>query len=120
MSLDNSSKTRVLSKQYPDLLEEWDYEKNDSICDPEKVSCGSNFKVWWKCRCCGHSWNTSIYVRTRGHGCPICARNKARESISKGKVHLGENDLGTRAPFLLESESSHISKSNSFKMNRMF
>ena len=61
-----------LKSQYPELMEEWNYEKN--TVDPEQVSYGSDCKVWWKCSM-GHEWEAKIYFRTTGHrGCPICAR----------------------------------------------
>ena len=52
------------------LMEEWDDES--SITDFTK---GSNYKAKWKCRFCGHKWQTSITHRTHdGHGCPECAK----------------------------------------------
>ena len=59
-----------LSTTNPELLKEWDYEKNIDI-KPESVMAGSNKKVWWKCPL-GHSWKTSISKRTNGTGCPHC------------------------------------------------
>ncbi len=33
---------------HPNLLDEWDYEKNNKLrIFPEKVSHGSHEKVWW-------------------------------------------------------------------------
>lgn len=55
---------------YPDLLKEWDYEKNGEL-DPFAITSGSQRKVWWKCEN-GHSWETHVHVRTAGHGCPQC------------------------------------------------
>jgi len=55
----------------PHLLSEWDYSKNTGI-DPEKLSFGSNLKVWWKCEN-GHSWQASINMRVRGNGCKTCS-----------------------------------------------
>ncbi len=34
-------------------------------------------RVWWKCSE-GHEWEAFIQNRTRGSGCPICARARAR------------------------------------------
>lgn len=42
----------------PDLLGEWDYEKNTDVT-PEHVSRNSMRKVWWKCSL-GHSWKGTI------------------------------------------------------------
>ena len=53
------------------LLQEWDWEKNHIL--PTEVSAGSNKKVWWKCKH-GHSWKATAIDRTKGKGCPKCAR----------------------------------------------
>ena len=56
----------------PDLLAEWDYDKNLGIVYPENVTCGMQFKVWWKCAR-GHSWKSSIHSRaTKNTACPYC------------------------------------------------
>lgn len=56
---------------HPELLDEWDYEKNENL-DPFTLVPGSTKKVWWKCKRRGHSWKTEIRVRTRGSQCPSC------------------------------------------------
>ena len=74
----------------PDLMKEWDWTKNDALgLYPEKITLGSNKKVFWKCKKCGHSWDATTNNRTRGkgQGCPVCA-NKI---LIKGK-----NDLKTK------------------------
>ena len=38
-----------LASQKPELLKEWDFDKNQNI-SPEELTMGSNIKVWWKCR----------------------------------------------------------------------
>ena len=58
-----------LASNKPELLPEWDYEKN--IIQPTEVTCKSEKKVWWRCEY-GHSYQTSICIRVNGHGCPIC------------------------------------------------
>lgn len=64
-----------LAEQYPDLLLDWDYSHNCSI-DPNSVTPGSHQKVWWKCHICGHTWETEIKYRTKGHGCASCKQKK--------------------------------------------
>lgn len=84
---------RVLSDERPDLLSEWDYEKNSSICSPTEIAVGSNKKVWWKCAR-GHSYQQTVDKKTaRQYGCPIC---------SGKKVLKGYNDLLTLAPELVK------------------
>lgn len=83
---------KPLAIEYPELLDEWDYSKNDEICSPEEVTSGSNKKVWWICKN-GHSFQQSINHRTtRGSGCPYCAGKK---------VLTGFNDLKTLKPELV-------------------
>jgi hypothetical protein len=43
-----------LSTKFPEIAEEWDYDKNGPIT-PEMFSYGSMSKVWWKCAK-GHEW----------------------------------------------------------------
>ena len=60
-----------LSKKAPNLIEEWDYERNYPLL-PSQVSYGSNKKVWWVCANCGYNWETKITHRFSGSGCPRC------------------------------------------------
>ena len=54
----------------PNLVKEWNYEKNKDIT-PKEVTSGSNKKVWWKCNK-GHEWQAIVGSRNKGIGCPIC------------------------------------------------
>lgn len=69
------------------LMKEWDYEKNNIIgINPDKLTFGSNKKVWWKCEN-NHSWQAPINRRAiRGHNCPYCS---GRYAVS------GKNDLAS-------------------------
>ncbi len=60
-----------LKSQRPDLMEEWDYEKNS--IDPNKVAVYSPKKAYWICSR-GHGYEKAIYNRAKGIGCPICIR----------------------------------------------
>ena len=60
---------------YPELCEEWNYDKNEM--GPENYSKKSGKQVWWKClnpevKCKCHIWKTDIKSRTNGNGCPFC------------------------------------------------
>lgn len=57
-----------------ELLEQWHSEKNHPLT-PEDVSTGSHKKVWWRCSQ-GHEWESPLYARTGGCGCPYCAGRK--------------------------------------------
>lgn len=58
----------------PWILDEWDYKQNTIV--PTEVSVGSHKKVWWECKVCGYKWESAIYTKTKGHGCPKCANLK--------------------------------------------
>lgn len=72
---------------HPNLLEEWDYEKN--TISPNEVSYGSTKMIHWKCSK-GHSWTARVNDRTNHESkCPFC---------SNRKVLAGYNDLETLYP----------------------
>ena len=84
VSLDDKE-LRSLAASNPDLVKEWDYDKNAPLT-PDNIARAAKKKVWWKCAK-GHSWEASINNRTsNGRGCPYCAGKK---------VLCGFNDLGT-------------------------
>jgi len=74
----------------PDLMEQWDREKN--TVDPRETTVSAHDKVWWKCAL-GHSWQAAVFSRTRENAsdCPYCTGKK---------VLPGFNDLTTRKPKL--------------------
>lgn len=77
-----------LASQVPELVEQWDAEKNGDL-SPQAVSPNSNRAVWWLCPL-GHSYRAVVAHRTReGSGCPYCAGKK---------VLPGFNDLETLHP----------------------
>lgn len=53
----------------PNLVNEWDYDKNERRID--EYTYGSRQFVYWKCKY-GHRWKAMIYERYRGTGCPVC------------------------------------------------
>ena len=73
------------------LIAEWDWEQNRlSGLNPTLLSTGSKQKVWWICSH-GHHWQSVVFNRTKGSGCPYCAGRK---------VLIGFNDLQTANPSL--------------------
>ena len=79
-----------LATTNPELLKEWDYNRNSKL--PQCYKSYSNAKVWWKCKQ-GHEWQAIIYDRTRGIGCPYCS----------GKLPIvGKTDLATTNSELLK------------------
>lgn len=83
-------KEKSLAELSPNLLGEWNYEKNGSVT-PELVTNMSAKKVWWKCSK-GHEWQAVVNSRVKGHGCPYCNNNRLLE---------GFNDLSTTNPELV-------------------
>jgi len=76
-----------LATTRPDLAAEWHPTKNIDQ-SPTTVKAGSLYNAWWLGKC-GHEWQTPVYVRNKGHGCPYCANHKLLK---------GYNDLATVAP----------------------
>ena len=80
------------------LMAEWNWEKNAEFgFHPEKLTCSSGKKVWWKCKH-GHEWQAIVANKAKGHGCPYCAGQK---------VVRGYNDLQTINPKLSEEWNYH-------------
>lgn len=76
-----------LATVYPEISAQWDTEKNAPLT-PQQVGSGDRRKAWWCCEK-GHSWQSCIFSRTRGVGCPYCAGKR---------VVIGSNDLATKDP----------------------
>ena len=63
-----------LATTRPDLLKEWDYERNDKIgLKPQEVMRGTHVIANWICPV-GHEYQKEIKLRTSGQGCTICAQ----------------------------------------------
>lgn len=79
-----------LATRRPDLMAQWDFEKNARA--PTELTVADHEKAWWKCEL-GHSWQASVYSRTRekSAGCPYCTGRR---------VLPGFNDLATLKPAL--------------------
>ena len=69
----------------PDLAKEWNNDKNGDLT-PQKITKGSNKKVWWKC-VYGHEWQSTIHNRLSGKGCPECYKaRKEKEQLCPGQL----------------------------------
>ncbi len=73
-----------------ELMEQWDYERNDKA--PSEYSHGSGKAVWWKCPTCKQSWQAKIDNRKKGRGCPICAGKKICTGINDFETWCKEHD----------------------------
>jgi len=74
--------SNCLATKNPELAKEWHPTKNGKLT-PWDITCGSNKKVWWKCRECRHEWPTKINSRTSKNktGCPQCNESKGEKKI---------------------------------------
>ena len=65
--------------EYPEIASEWHPTKNGEL-KPDKVTYGSNKKVWWLCPK-DHSYDAIISDRTRKkpRGCPQCSGRRVSE-----------------------------------------
>lgn len=79
----------ILLKNCEALMAEYNYEKNKNL-DINKITLGSNEKIWWRCFK-GHEWEATVGSRSKGSGCPYCSNHKA---------WAGYNDLVTVNPQL--------------------
>ena len=68
------SNTGSLYDNNPNLVKEWNYDKNNDL-KPTMVTANSGKQAWWKCSN-GHEWQAVIRDRNRGAKCPICKLKK--------------------------------------------
>lgn len=72
---------------HPELTREWHPTKNGDLI-PQKVTLGSDLKVWWKCSVGNdHEWEATISSRVAGRSCPICINRKTVSSNCLAKTH---------------------------------
>lgn len=95
-------KEHSIAAIHPELMCEWDKERNGKI-KPEYVLAGASTKYWWKCKTCEYPWLASPFNRAHGDGCPCCSGHVVVEGI---------NDLATTHPELVKDwdwESNDLS-----------
>ena len=99
-----------LATTNPELLKEWDYEKN--IIKPEEISRGYDKKVWWKCKKCGNSYYSSPNSRSSQNvGCKYCNGGVAKKvnQYDKNGNYIKTYDSCSEAARILEVSNSAIS-----------
>lgn len=111
-----ATKVNNLAIQQPELLSEWDEQRNDGL-NPTDFAPQSGKRVWWRCAQ-GHSWQSIISNRTRNKsGCPECARAKARKHTihdmqrvanERGGECLSTTFTSTRAKMRWRCAKGHI------------
>ena len=100
----NTKKNNLLIIKHPELLSEWDYEKNNANnIDVNKITYGSRKKAWWRCGKCHGSYDAVIKNRTiKKQGCPFCVGKKLMK---------GFNDLASCYPDLVNQEWDWVKNS---------
>ncbi|MEV6527642.1 zinc-ribbon domain-containing protein [Longispora sp. NPDC051575] len=102
---------RTLADVRPDLVAEWDHERNDRT--PHAVTAGSDRIAWWRCSACGWGWQAQIASRVRipqGMGCPACA-GRHRQPLSETHPHLAaqwDQDHNTVDPDAVTAGSERV------------
>jgi DNA-directed RNA polymerase subunit RPC12/RpoP len=69
-----ATKDTSLAAVNPTLAKEWHPSKNGNLT-PKDVKKYSGNDVWWLCKK-GHTWQATVNKRSRGSGCPKCARRR--------------------------------------------
>ncbi len=110
-----ASKENNLAAKYPELLKDWDQEKNKGL-DPSTFTPHVSKKVWWFCKT-GHNWQATIYNRAKNKsGCPKCAQNARRRysivdiqkfALSRGGICLTEEYMSCRQQIKLTCNEGH-------------
>jgi len=103
------SKEYNLEKLYPELMDEWDYSKNNRT--PSDYTPYSAQYVWWICKKSNlHNYRTRINRRTgkQKTGCPFCV----------GKQICEDNNLMFKKPDLIEE--LHPDKNGYFDPSKIY
>ena len=79
--------TNRLDMNFPDVISEWDFNKN--LKSPDNYFQYSSKKVWWKCsEGPDHEWEAKISSRTlKKTGCPFCSGHNASETNMLRKIY---------------------------------
>lgn len=93
------NKSKSLASAQPQLMAEWDYERNKEL-SPDTISHKSNKLLWWKCQH-GHSWQSTPKSRSRGDGCPQCYKINRGEIVRHSKLKKSGIPLSAAYPNLL-------------------
>ncbi len=84
----NEEKEKSIAIKYPNLMEEWNYERNGEV-DPLTISYGSKHLIWWRCNICHKEWQDSPKHRSSGRGCPLCGRRNGASKRISNKIRKG-------------------------------
>lgn len=93
---------------HPELAAEWHPTRNGDLKSKD-VSSGSTKKIWWLCTedksCdCEHSWESTVYARSKGSGCPfhcnrqVCIHDSIATTHPELAAEWDDNRNGTLKP----------------------
>lgn len=85
------ARNNSLMEKYPEVLVDWDTEKNPGI-DTAKIAAGSTQKYHWKCSICGFEYLSSPGNRIR-HGCSRCARKRTIAASFRSVINLDTQEV---------------------------
>ena len=89
-----------LLSQNPELVKEWDYDRNGDLT-PDKITVNNGKRVWWVCKTCGHHWAVGVGHRNKGEGCPKCA-DKQRTLSKHKRIIAFKGSFADNYPHLLK------------------
>lgn len=107
-------KSKLLQVKHPELIKEWDFEKNDRSLDT--VTAGCDYLAHWICSK-GHKWQAVVYSRTSSHpcGCPHCSQTNRKTSpwynLAVLHPHLLEEwdyEINGIDPHLVSPKTCHV------------
>lgn len=91
----SNTQSKSLADLYPQIAEEWDYEKNAPLT-PALVAAHSGKKAYWICEK-GHNYSSVIASRTSDDcGCPVCSN--VGMALYRNGMYIGEHSLEKDAP----------------------
>ena len=92
----NSSQSKSLADLFPEIAQEWDYEKNAPLT-PKMVAAHSGKKAYWICEK-GHKYSSVIASRTGGDacGCTVCSNHGM--ALYQNGTYIGQHSLAKEAP----------------------
>lgn len=101
-------------KDYPNLVEEWNYKKNEELgLFLDKITSKNGNKAWWICKKCEGEWFATIASRTDNHGCPYCSGRLVKKGINDLETLCSEiasewhpTKNGTLKPYEVSIKSS--------------
>lgn len=93
----------------PDLMKEWDYEKNDKLgLNPSYLLPNSIKKAWWRCIVCGHEWFAMIGNRSRGRSCPECSKKNHKRKVINLDTGMVFNSIDEAGAYYGKEKNNHI------------